>query len=156
MERKLAHIEKISWIKPIKDADKIELCGILGWQCVIAKKENFKIGDKVIYIEIDSIVPEKKPEFEFPSETGRFRIRTVKLRGEISQGLVIPISYLSDFSKYDIGDDVTEVLGIVKYLSPSEREEFEQEERKVHNEKNKLKKVYDEIFLVQKTCSFKD
>lgn len=138
MERKLAHIERISWIKPIKDADKIELCGILGWQCVIAKKDNFKIGDKVIYIEIDSIVPEK-PEFEFLRDR-KFRVRTVKLRGEISQGLVIPISYLSNFSKYDIGDDVTEVLGIVKYLSPSEREEFEQEERKVHNEKNKLKK----------------
>ena len=58
-ERKLAHIEKIEWIRPIQGADKIVLCGVLGWQCVIAKKDGFKEGDKVIYIEIDSVVPEK-------------------------------------------------------------------------------------------------
>lgn len=44
-ERRLAHVERIDWIRPIDGADNIELCGVLGWQCVIAKKDNFKVGD---------------------------------------------------------------------------------------------------------------
>lgn len=136
MERSLAHIEKIEWIKPIEGADKIELCGVLGWQCVIAKKEGFKVGQKVVYIEIDSVVPEK-PEFEFLRDR-KFRVRTIKLKGQLSQGLVIPLP--KDWDNKPVGTDVTTDLGITKYLSPSEREEEEREEKRRINEKNKLKK----------------
>jgi hypothetical protein len=76
-ERKLAHIERIEWIKPIENADSIELVGILGWQVVVAKKDNFKVGDVAVYVEIDSIVPDK-PEFEFLRDR-KFRVRTIKL-----------------------------------------------------------------------------
>ena len=50
--RNLATIQKIDWIKPIEGADKIEFCGILGWECVIAKKDNFKENSKRKVIEI--------------------------------------------------------------------------------------------------------
>ena len=138
MERSLAHIEKIEWIRPIEGAQKIELIGILGWQCVVAKKDNFKVGDLVLYCEVDSVMPEK-PEYEFLRDR-KFRIRTIKLRGELSQGLVLPISFLGDSKKYSIGDDVTELLGITKYLSPTEREDIDREQKRIQNEKNKLKK----------------
>lgn len=140
MERSLAHIEKIEWIRPIEGADKIALCGVLGWQCVIAKKDDFKVDDKIIYVEIDSVMPEL-PEFEFLRDR-KFRVRTIKLRGQISQGLVLPLFILGKNRpvKLDIGDDVTNLLGITKYLSPSEREEIKDEIRRISAEKNKLKK----------------
>lgn len=160
MSRKLAHIEKIEWIRPIEGADKIELCGILGWQCVIAKKDNFKVGDLVVYIEVDSVVPDK-PEFEF-LRNRKFRIRTIKLRGVVSQGLVLPLSSLgpedsiNHLDEDDIGLDVTELLEIIKYLSPSEREEINQLERKIARDKNKLRKFmmkyswFRKLFLSRK------
>lgn len=140
MERSLAHVEKIEWIRPIEGADKIALCGVLGWQCVIAKKDDFKVDDKVVYVEIDSVMPEL-PEFEFLRDR-KFRVRTIKLRGQISQGLVLPLFILGKNRpvKLDIGDDVTNLLGITKYLSPSEREEIKDEIRRISTEKNKLKK----------------
>jgi len=122
--RKLAHVEKIEWIKPIEGADKIQVCGILGWECVIAKKDNFKVGDKVIYCEVDCIMPQT-PEFEFLRER-KFRIKTIKLRKQVSQGLVLPLTLLPFPNKLEIGQDVTEWLGITKYLSCSEQEEVEQ------------------------------
>jgi hypothetical protein len=140
-DRKLAHVEKIEWIREISGADKIELVGILGWQCVIAKKDNFKVGEKIIYVEVDSVMPEK-PEYEFLRDR-KFRVKTIKLRGELSQGLVLPLHVLFNplgYNHYDIGEDVTEKLGITKYLSPTEREELNFQERKIFNEKNKLKK----------------
>ena len=119
-DRKLAHIEVIESLSPIKGADNIEMAQVLGWECVV-KKGEFKVGDIIIYIEVDSIMPDR-PEFEFLRER-KFRIKTIKLREQISQGLVLPLGSLSGF----IGDDVTEILGVTKYLSPSEREEIVKE-----------------------------
>lgn len=136
-ERKLAHIELITALSPIEKADKIEVATVLGWQCVV-KKEEFKIGDKIIYIEVDSIVPEK-PEYEFLRDR-KFRVRTIKLRGQVSQGLVIPIPKEWNPNKLEEGDDVTDALGIIKYLSPSEMDDEIQYDRQIANEKNKLKK----------------
>lgn len=141
MERRLAHIEKIEWIKPIDGADAIELCGVLGWQCVIAKKDKFNVGDVVVYIEVDSVVPER-PEFEFLRDR-KFRVRTIKLRGQVSQGLVLPMSCLPNKSikhTEPFGFDVTEILGITKYLTPSEQDEISKQEEAIKLEKNRLKK----------------
>jgi len=141
--RKLAHVEKIDKLTPIKGADKIEVAHILGWECVV-KKGEFKEGDKVIYCEVDSVLPEK-PEFEF-LRSRKFRIKTIKLRGQISQGLVLPLDSLSNVSPevsisfVNIGDDVTKYIGITKYITPSERKEIEQLERKMQNDKNKLRR----------------
>ena len=65
--RKLASIQKILDIKPIDGADKIEVCQVLGWKCV-ALKDTYNIGDKIVYIEIDSLIPLSNPNFEFLRE----------------------------------------------------------------------------------------
>lgn len=108
--RKLAHIEQIAWLRPIEGADKIELAGILGWQCIV-KKNEFKVGDLAIYVEIDSIMPSDNPDFAF-LESKHYKIKTMKMRGVISQGIIFPLSVLHDGKTYDIGDDVTDTLKI--------------------------------------------
>ena len=147
-ERKLAHIEIIEALNPIEGADKIEVAQVLGWQCVV-KKGEFKVGDKVIFVEVDSVMPDK-PEYDFLRDR-KFRIRTIKLKGQVSQGLVLPLSTLDSYVKekgglkfikpaLEPGDDVTNYLGITKYLSPSERDEISQQERNIANDKNRLRK----------------
>ena len=131
MERKLATIRKITNITPIEGADKIELVTVGGWKVVAAKDVNHKVGDLVVYCEIDSFLPIKE-EFEFLRKssykkmsdgTEGFRLKTIKLRGQVSQGLILPIKELSIFqfassSNLSEGDDVTDILGITKYEPP--------------------------------------
>lgn len=119
--RKLASIRTIKEIRPIEGADAIETAIVDGWECVVKKSENFKAGDLVVYIEIDSIVPDR-PEFEFLRDR-KFRVRTIKLRKQISQGLVLPLSILPFNMKISEGMDVTDVLGIKKYDPEGEIEE---------------------------------
>lgn len=119
MGRKLAHIEKIEWINPINGRDRIVLAGVLGWT-VIVQKEEYKIGDKVIFCEIDSVFPEK-PEFEF-LRSKKFRIKTMRMAGVLSQGICFPLSLLPE-GNYNIGDDVTELLGITQYEPTMDKEE---------------------------------
>jgi RNA ligase (TIGR02306 family) len=113
--RKLASIQKINNLSPIDGADKIEVAQILGWQAVV-QKGLYKVGDLVIYCEIDSVLPEW-PEFEF-MRARKFRVKTIKLRGQISQGLCFPLSILDKYPDKDLlgeGDDVTDLLKIIKY-----------------------------------------
>ncbi len=112
MTRKLAHIEKILKIEPIEEADKIEVATILGWSCVV-KKDEFKVGDMIVFIEPDAILPEK-PIFEF-MRPRKFRVKTCKLRGVISQGLVFPLHILPNGFKIKEGADCTKSLSITKY-----------------------------------------
>ena len=88
MERKLATIEKITDIQPIKDADAIEVATIRSWK-VVVKKGEFSVNDLVVYCEIDSVMPERE-EFEF-LRPRNFRIKTTKFRGQISQGIEFPL-----------------------------------------------------------------
>lgn len=129
--RKLASVRKIAEIKPIPNADAIETALVDGWECVVRKNENFKVGDLIVYIEVDSVVPER-PEFEFLRDR-KFRVRTIKLRKQISQGLVLPLSILPD-RKWKEGDDVTNILGVTKY-DP----ELEEENKLIKEQKNKFK-----------------
>ena len=117
--RKLATVREIKALKPIDGADMIECAVIDGWECVIAKKDGFKVGDKIVYFEIDSILPER-PEFEFLRDR-KFRVRTIKLRKQISQGLVMPLSILPA-GDYELGYDVTEILDVKKHDPEAERE----------------------------------
>ncbi len=110
--RQLATVRRIADIRPIPGADRIVVAQVDGWECVVQKDE-FQVGQPVVYIEVDSIVPER-PEFEFLRDR-KFRVRTIKLRGQVSQGLVLPMSVLPDPSKYGVGSDVTDVLGVKKY-----------------------------------------
>lgn len=115
IERKLASIQEIKEINPIPNADAIEVATILGWKVVIKKADNFNVGDKIVYFEVDSKLP-PKPEYEFLANYG-YRVKTQKFRGQVSQGLVLPMSILPD-GVYNVGDDVSELLGVEKYEIP--------------------------------------
>jgi len=130
MERKLATVRIITDIKPIEGADMIELATVGGWNVVVAKNVGHKVNDKVVYCEIDSFLPIRE-EFEFLRKSSYkkmgdqegFRLKTIKLRGQVSQGLILPIVVLNppDTNIYVTpfeGLDVTEMLGVVKYEPP--------------------------------------
>lgn len=113
--RKLASIQRVIDIQPIEGADKIEVATILGWK-VVVKKGEFKVGDLCVYVEIDSILPERE-EFEFMRER-KFKVKTIKLRKQVSQGIAFPLSILPNYTKqsdYREEADVTDVLEIKKY-----------------------------------------
>ncbi len=113
--RKLASIQKIKALDPIEGANAIEKATVLGWQLVV-KKNDFKVGDQIVYCEIDSIMPDR-PEFEFLKQRG-MRIRTIRLRGQISQGICFPLTILPpDFEVFEDAD-CTDVLSISKYEPP--------------------------------------
>ncbi len=111
MARKLASIKRVSKTMPIKGKDRIVLGMVDGWQ-VIINKDQIQDGDKVVYCEIDSVLPEK-PEFEF-LRSKKFRIKTMKMAGVISQGICFPLDILPP-GNYQIGDDVTELIGVKQY-----------------------------------------
>jgi RNA ligase (TIGR02306 family) len=112
--RKLVSVQTIRELHPIDDADAIEVAKVLGWS-VVVKKGEFQVGEKVVYAEIDSVFPEKE-EYEF-LRNGKFRIRTIKLRGQVSQGICFPLSVLPE-GEYEEDQEVTELLGVVKYDPP--------------------------------------
>lgn len=119
--RKLASIQQVTNIRPIEGKDRIVQCNVLGWNLII-KKDEFDEGDKCVYCEIDSILPEK-PEFEFLRKN-KFRIRTMKLSGVRSEGICFPLTMLPAREKpYEIGEDVTDLMGITKW-EPQEDEEW--------------------------------
>ncbi|MCQ2209096.1 MAG: hypothetical protein MJZ34_02280 [Paludibacteraceae bacterium] len=117
--RKLATIRKIESIEPIPQKDRIVLAHIDGWQAIVTK-DDFKVGDTVIFCEPDSVLP-KKPEFEFLSKYN-YRIKTIKMSGIISQGLILNMSLLSSPSSFAIGDDVTDLLGVTQYEPPMDKD----------------------------------
>lgn len=127
-ERKLATIRKIAAIEPIEGADAIEVAVVDGWK-VVVKKGEFQVDSLAVYLEIDSWVPTELAPFlskgkeprEFEGVKGE-RLRTVKLRGQLSQGLLLPISNCIEIagctSAIQEGDDWTEHLGILKWERP--------------------------------------
>ncbi len=112
----LATVQKILNVTPIPDADAIETASVLGWQVVI-KKGEYKVGDLCVYIQIDTVVPETE-YFDFLRER-KYRVRTIKLRKQISQGLIVPLPK----GKFSEGDDVTELVGVKKYEKPDNNPE---------------------------------
>lgn len=121
--RKLASVQRIWKIEPIEGADRIELAYVLGWQCVVNKGQ-FSPMDLAVYFEIDSFLP-IRPEFEFMRASSYrktdimgegFRLKTMKFRGQISQGLLLPVGVFAEISAdAKVGDDVTECLGVKKW-----------------------------------------
>jgi RNA ligase (TIGR02306 family) len=106
MERKLATLRIIKSLDPIEGADLIEVATVDGWKVVVAKNVGHKFGDMVVYCEINSFLP-IKPEFEFLRKssykkmsdgTEGFRLKTTKLRGQISNGLILPLSILENIT----------------------------------------------------------
>jgi len=134
--RKLASVRRIDAINPIQNADSIEVATVGGWR-VVVKKSEFKVGDLAVYLEVDSWVPYDLAPFLSKGEPREFngvkgeRLRTVKLRGQISQGLLLPMSVAvekftdgpedegQELSEvFREGADVTDILGIQKWEAP--------------------------------------
>jgi RNA ligase (TIGR02306 family) len=127
--RKLATVQQIEEIQPIENADAIEKARIKGWW-VVVKKDQFKIGDKCIYFEIDSLLPiiaqfsflsngqSLKKSIEDGKEITGFRLKTIRLRNQISQGLIMPLSEFPEVTVLDIDTDVSELLNVFKYEPP--------------------------------------
>ncbi|MFA5999994.1 MAG: hypothetical protein WC783_03395 [Candidatus Paceibacterota bacterium] len=132
--RKLVTIRKVADIIPIKfmeegkevEASNIELAKIDGWDVIVNK--GLKKDDLVVYFEIDSYLP-IEPRYEFlrkssykriSAEKEGFRLRTMKMKGVISQGLALPLSEFAELKKAKLGADVTDKLNIEKYEEPDE------------------------------------
>lgn len=160
MQRKLASIKTITNIRPIEGADKIELASVGGWNVVVAKDVGHKVGDLVVYCEIDSFLPIRE-EFEFLRKNSYrkmldregFRLRTIIMRNQVSQGLILPLHILPFGETYHEGQDVTEILGILKYEPPIPAELqgevkgdfpafiFKTDEERVQNLENELPSI---------------
>lgn len=124
--RKLASIRKIDSIRPIQGADAIE-CAVVGGWTVVVKKGEFAAGDTAVYCEIDSWVPHELAPFLSKGNEPRVyegiageRLRTIRLRGQLSQGLLLPLEPTCSNIESELfeGLDVTFPLGIVKYEAP--------------------------------------
>jgi RNA ligase (TIGR02306 family) len=112
MERRLVSIQTVDAIAPIEGADQIMQARVMGWT-VVVKKGEFAAGDPCVFFEIDSVLPDGPAWSEFMRARG-FRVRTLRLRGVLSQGLALPVSILGD-SDAPRGVDLRERLGVTKY-----------------------------------------
>lgn len=125
-ERALAYIVTVDDVTSIEGADNIELAQVGGWR-VITRIGEYKPGDKAIFVEIDALLPEAEwSEFLRPK---KFRVKTYKLSkfSVVSQGLLLPMEILPKNKQFNVGDDVTKVLGVTYYVK-------EDNERKAKNE----------------------
>lgn len=158
--RKLVTVRSIAAINPIEKADAIEVATVDGWD-VVVKKNEFKVGDQVLFFEIDCLLPMKDERFSFLAkgkEQELFRLRTIKLRGQVSQGLVLPIS---QFPELPIIQDVglENLLGITKYEIPDSGSGVRSckpastfphfipktDEERIQNIYNKYKELYEDV-----------
>jgi RNA ligase (TIGR02306 family) len=115
----IASIQEVRNVRKHTNADALDLVDVLGWT-VVVKRGEFTEGAACVYVEIDSVLPEK-PEFEF-LRNKHFRIKHIRLRGQDSNGICFPMSILPpkspDIMPYWLGEDVSEVLGISHYEKP--------------------------------------
>lgn len=139
INRKLASIQQIRSIEPAENADSLEVAIINNWRCVVQKGIN-SVGEKVLFFETDAFLPQitlfeflrkscyKEMEDENGNLIGGFRLRTIKLRGNVSQGLVMPLdldtvnyfyrlTYYS-FDQMEIGTAVTDILNVKLFEPP--------------------------------------
>lgn len=114
-KRALAYVVTIDEIKPLVGYDRVEYARTNGWWVVISKNDHLKIGDKCIYFEIDSLVPSSDERFSF-LEKKKYKIKTQRMCGVVSQGLLMPLDKFPELSNKKFGDDVTDDLK-VKYYS---------------------------------------
>lgn len=119
-KRSLAYVAKIDSLTPIEGADRIECAHVKGWKCVV-KKGEFQPGDPCVYFECDSVLP-RTPWSEFLIDKNKpekpIRLRTIRLRGQLSQGLALPLNVVLPGRDLPEGTPVDEDLGVEKYEPP--------------------------------------
>jgi RNA ligase (TIGR02306 family) len=135
-ERALARIIEITEVLPHPNADRMEIVTVGGWPCCVGKGK-FKVGDIALYCEIDALLPLTISEFQFLGskkenvyevfDVPYARLRTMRLRGELSQGLVVPIPKDVLTGPYVVGENVTMALGVLKYEPVRQAAEPERE-----------------------------
>ena len=118
--RKLVSIQSIKALDPIPDADRILVATVLGWK-VVVRKDEFRVGEPCVFFEVDSLIP-RKPWNDFLANKNKpdapIRLKTVRLKKQISQGLAMPLSICNEASSLKEGDDVTSLLGVTHYEPP--------------------------------------
>ena len=128
--RKLASLVEIASCDPIPDTERLSVATMKGkgWRVVTSRGE-FAPGDKAVYFEIDSYLPPDDERFaflrerclrKFVSKSGSvlregFRIKTAKLRGVVSQGLLMPLAAFPEAKGMDVGADLTDLLKVDHY-----------------------------------------
>lgn len=140
--RNLARIEKILALEPILKADRLELAVLEGWNCVV-EKGIYKPGDEALYFEIDAAVPVDSPVLastnrkylriitDEASNKEYALIKTMRLRGVLSQGLLLSLKNYEDHipvADRVVGKDLQSLLGVLKYVSPAEARLYAVEE----------------------------
>lgn len=125
MARKLVTVCVIEDIIPIDGADNIEKIIIKGWE-IVSQKGIHSVGNSVLYFEIDSFLPQDDIRYEsfmkfgtrtFEGKVGH-RIKTVRLRGVFSQGVIMPLHEFPEIVDPTEDTDYAELLGIVKWEAP--------------------------------------
>lgn len=106
------YITTLEEIRPIEGYDRVEHGRVGGWWCIINKADNMKVGDKVVYFEVDSQVPKDDERFTF-LEKRHYKIKTLKMCKVLSQGLIMPITAFPELEGLDVNTDVTDILKVV-------------------------------------------
>lgn len=120
----LAKVAVIQSIRPIEGKDRIVLARVENYDTIVTK--DFSVGDKVVYVFYDSVLPSTNPAFEFlkkrcfNKKLDGYHIKPMKMGGVISEGLVLPLSILPEGKEYKVGDIVTDELRIRPYIPPEE------------------------------------
>jgi RNA ligase (TIGR02306 family) len=123
--RALVTVENVTSLTPIENADFIAVAKVRGWNLVV-KKDEVKVGDKVVYLEIDSHLPLADPRFAFLEPRGATTfngvhghvLKSARMRGVYSQGLAIPARLFPELNEITDGEDIATVLGVTKYEEP--------------------------------------
>ena len=116
-KRALAYITTIDALDPIPGYDRVEHATVQGWKVIVSKNDNFHVGDKCVYFEVDSLCPSSDERFAFLESRG-YKVKTIKMCKVYSQGLIMPLSSFPEFSEdIEVFTDVTDTLGVKYYIA---------------------------------------
>ncbi len=121
MSSHIVEVCEITDVQPHPNADRLDIAQVKGWQCVTGRGQ-YRKGDIAIYIPIDSVLPESLETILFPPESkvrlNNRRVKSIKLRGAISQGMLMDFKDISA-EEMPVGTDMSESLGITKWEPPA-------------------------------------
>ena len=132
MSSLIVEVVEIKEILEHPNADRLEIAKVKGWESVV-QKGTYKPGDWVIYVPIDAVLHvDLSDKLGITNYLSKGRVRTSKLRGVYSQGLIIDVKYFPSGYYYDLGVDVKDILGITKFVPPPPPANLSGKQRKAH------------------------